>query len=186
MSCKEAGGSKVDRTPGENEVEGSMPGVLSFLFFLCVPFFFNSFVRHRICDLTTEYLDLIDCTYATELYAAVRRTSMYLYIPPCISAAAGLCSAVAAGAAPCCCCSSSCARLRKLLLWFIASDSSVSFSSSFKHVFVLMYVPLGGTVAFAASIYLYHASYILGNYGHARSQGGRQPAAAKPPCTMLK
>ena len=24
-------------------------------------------------------------------------------------------------------------------------------------------------------------AYILGNYGHARSQGGRQPAAAKPP-----
>ena len=33
-------------------------------------------------------------------------------------------------------------------------------------------------VAFAASICLY---YILGNFGHARSQGGRQPAAAKPP-----
>ena len=33
-------------------------------------------------------------------------------------------------------------------------------------------------VAFTASICPY---YIFGNYGHARSQGGRQPAAAKPP-----
>ena len=38
-------------------------------------------------------------------------------------------------------------------------------------------VPLRSTVAFTASICL---NCILGNYGHARSQGGRQPAAAKP------
>ena len=33
-------------------------------------------------------------------------------------------------------------------------------------------------VAFTASI----CEYTLGNYGHARIQGGRQPAAAKSPC----
>ena len=38
--------------------------------------------------------------------------------------------------------------------------------------------PLGITVAFTASSWLY---YILGNYGHARSQDGRHTAAAKPP-----
>ena len=54
-----------------------------------------------------------------------------------------------------------------------------SFFILVKHGLFLMYVPLGSTVAFTASICL---CYILGNYGHARSQGGRQPAAAKPPC----
>ena len=39
-------------------------------------------------------------------------------------------------------------------------------------------LPLGSTVAFTASICL---DYILGNDGHARSQGGRQPVASKPP-----
>ena len=34
-----------------------------------------------------------------------------------------------------------------------------------------MYLPLGSTVAFTASVCLY---YILGSYGHARSQGGHQ------------
>ena len=56
----------------------------------------------------------------------------------------------------------------------------LSFSSSKQHL-LLMHVPLGSTVAFAASIYLYYVSSILGNYGHARSQGGRQPAAVRPP-----
>ena len=41
----------------------------------------------------------------------------------------------------------------------------------------LLDVPLGSTVAFTASI----CRYLLGNYGNARSQGGRQPATAKPP-----
>ena len=44
--------------------------------------------------------------------------------------------------------------------------------------FKYMYVPLGSTVAFTVSICLY---YILGNYGHARSRGGRQTTATKPP-----
>jgi len=71
-----------------------------------------------------------------------------------------------------CCCSSSCAVWQKLLLvhriWF---HSVLSFSSN--TIYFLTDVPLGSTVAFTASICLY---YILGNYAHARSQGGRQPA----------
>ena len=38
--------------------------------------------------------------------------------------------------------------------------------------------PLGSVVTFTASTCLY---YIFGNCGHARSQGGRQPAEAEPP-----
>ena len=34
-----------------------------------------------------------------------------------------------------------------------------------------MFIPVGSTVAFTASVCLYH---ILGSYGHARSQGGHQ------------
>ena len=48
------------------------------------------------------------------------------------------------------------------------------------HLRILLY-PLAALLhfyAFTASICQY---YILGNYGHARSQGGRQPATAKPP-----
>ena len=41
-----------------------------------------------------------------------------------------------------------------------------------------MYVPLGSTAEFTDSIRRY---YILRNCGHARSQGGRHPAAANPP-----
>ena len=44
-----------------------------------------------------------------------------------------------------------------------------------------MNIPLGSIVAFTASICLY---YILANHGHARSQGGRQPAAPIPPVYM--
>ena len=51
----------------------------------------------------------------------------------------------------------------------------VFFFSSFKRDFFLMY-PLA-----VLSHLRPRFAYILGNYGHARSQGGRQPAAAKPP-----
>ena len=55
--------------------------------------------------------------------------------------------------------------------------------SSFKYDLFLMYVPVGSTaVAFAVSISLY---YIFSNYGHARSQGGCQPAAVKSPLYMV-
>ena len=44
-----------------------------------------------------------------------------------------------------------------------------------EHDLLLMYVPLGSVGAFTAPICPY---YILGNYGHARSEDGRHPAAA--------
>ena len=43
-------------------------------------------------------------------------------------------------------------------------------------------VPVGSTLAFTAPTCL---CYILGNYGYARSQGERQPAAAKTPFLVL-
>ena len=84
----------------------------------------------------------------------------------------------------CCCCSLVLmlfvivCRMELLLLCFIASDSSVFFL-----LIQTRYVPLGSTVAFTASIYVSYRSYIsyiLGSNGHTRSQGGRQPAGAKP------
>ena len=63
----------------------------------------------------------------------------------------------------------------KICCWFIESDSSVFFL--FIQTRYILNVLLVSTVAFTASICL---QYILGNHGHGRSQGGRQPAAAKP------
>ena len=66
---------------------------------------------------------------------------------------------------------------------FIASDSSVfflfiqtrfSFNVSYP-LAVLSHVQRRFTYTW------YYISYILDNCGHSRSQGGRQPAAAKPP-----
>ena len=113
----------------------------------------------------------------------------------------------------CCCCSGCCypavaaaavllfaAAVRHRVpadtIWccglFIASDSSVSFSW-FKNDFFLMYIPLGSTaVACTASIlpiqYVVHTILVYSSlviYGHARSQSGRQPAAAKLPLYIL-
>ena len=70
------------------------------------------------------------------------------------------------------CCRSSCAGWRKLFCWFIESDPFCF--SSFKR----FYVPLGSTTV--VSHLRSRFAYILGDCGHARSQGGRQPAAAKP------
>ena len=52
----------------------------AFFFFWCAVFS-ELFLLGTVCALTKEYLDLIDCNYATELYPAVRRTSMHVYIP---------------------------------------------------------------------------------------------------------
>ena len=177
------GGSKVDCIPSENEVESSNPGVFSF-FFICTVFFSTLFVRHRVCGFTTEYLDLIDCNYTTELYAAVRRTSVYSYLPAMYFW---------------CFCSVRVFAILLLLMQLLLHAAAVRHrvpdgkvcwcgslhlipvsSSSFKHNLLLMYVPLGSTaaVAFAALIYVWYVLHILGNYGHARSQDGRHPAAA--------
>ena len=63
---------------------------------------------------------------------------------------------------------------------FVAGSLNLTpvFTFLFVHTrFVFYGTPWQYCVAFTASICL----YILGNYGHARSQDGRQPAAAKPP-----
>ena len=58
-------------------------------------------------------------------------------------------------------------------------------SSSSKHDIFLMYpLAVPRTVSIYLRIILQYISHILENYGHARSQGGRHPVAAKPPlCT---
>ena len=61
-------------------------------------------------------------------------------------------------------------RMANFFCWFIESDL-FCFSS-----FTRFYVPLGSTVSHLRSRF----AYILGNYGHVRSQGGRQPATANP------
>ena len=110
ISCTETGGSKVGCIPSENEVEGSNPGVLSFFFFFA-PFFFGTiFSLGTVCVLSQlEYLDLKDFNYTTELFAAVRRTSMYLYISAMHFCC--FCSVLLYCCCCCCicCCSSSCA-----------------------------------------------------------------------------
>ena len=59
--------------------------------------------------------------------------------------------------------------------WFVESDPSVFFL--FIQTRVIFYVSFGSTVSHLRPRF----AYILGNYRHARSQGGRQPAAAKLP-----
>ena len=75
-------------------------------------------------------------------------------------------------------------RLRVGTVWFIASDSSVLFLLI--RTRLIFIAPLGSTVAFTSSFFLpMIISYILGNYGHARSQDGRYPAAADPPLVFF-
>ena len=71
-------------------------------------------------------------------------------------------------------------RMEKSCCLFIESDSSVLFLC-IQTRFTLN-VPLGSTGHFHHFLRPRLAcEYILGNYGHAWSKGGRQPAAAKPP-----
>ena len=142
---------------------------------LCVLFlllFLFCFVD-TVCGLTTEYLDLIDYDYTV---AAAQRTSMYLYIPAtyfCCCSVMCCYTAVAAAAAACCCYSSSCAGWQNLLLWSTASVSSVFFL--FIQTRLLSMYPLAVLPHLQRRFFTYNTYhvYILGNYGHARSQGGR-------------
>ena len=114
------------------------------------------------------------------LYAAVRRTSMHLYLS-CISSAAALCVAIFLLLQLKCCCKLAAAVCHRVpddticccgLLHLLPAFSF----SSFKHDLFLMY-------HLAVLSHLRpRSSYIFGNYGHARSQGGRQVNKAKPPC----
>ena len=137
---KENGRSKVAFTPGEVEVEGSIPVVLSF--FCCVPFF-SFFLLVNVCVFTTEYLDLIvDYNYSercwtTYKYAFVCTCHVFTHTERCCRrSCCSVCYATLAAAGTVrhrvpdgkiCCCGS-----LHLIPVF-------SFSSSFKHELFLMY-----------------------------------------------
>ena len=136
--------------------------------------------------LSQQNLDLIYCNYNTELYAAVRRANMYLYIPARYSCQVFLlllcvllycCCCCAATA---CCCSSSCPGWQNLFLWFLASDSSVFFL--FIQTRFVLNVPLGSTSL--PSIYLvntYHASSVIAGMRGGKA-GVSLPRRTPPPC----
>ena len=149
-------GSKVACTPRESEGGGSMPGVFSF--FSCFrvpggggPLFF---VRPRVSFYSSEYLDLIvyvlKCTllYQYGVICILRSIPATYFCCCCCCCCSALpsCCCCSCSAAACCCCSSSCAGWQNLLLWFIASDSSVFFP--FIQTRFTFNVPLGSTVAF--------------------------------------
>ena len=110
--------------------------------------YFTVLVKQRVFALTTEYLYMIYYNCTTELYAAVRpMRCMYLYIPAmyfCCCSVVIHSAVVAAADAACSCRSSSCAGWQTPLFSF----------RSFKHALLLMYVPVGRSVASAASTYL--------------------------------
>ena len=150
--------------------------------FVCVPFFLPLFVSRRVVSqpstsrtwytryyTDTRYYTAVQCCTAYYIY------DMHLYIQRCWRCwCCSACSYTAVVAA-----AADAVRHRvphgKNCCWLIESDSIQCFLSWKTIIFI---VPLGCSVAFTASICLY---YILGNYGHAWSQGGRQPAALKPP-----
>ena len=100
------------------------------------------------------------CTLRPDIfdYTAVRRICMYLEcvyaykVPSAVLCVAILLLLLQIAAAACCCCSSPSAGWRKLMMWFIESDSSVLFL--FIGTRFDSYAPLGSIVAFAASICL--------------------------------
>ena len=63
--------------------------------------------------------------------------------------------------------------------WFVESDPSVFFL--FNQTRFNLMVSLGSTVSHLRPRF----AYILGHYRRAWSQGGRQPAAAKPPLYIV-
>ena len=93
------------------------------------------------------------------------------------AAAAAAAAAALRVAASCLSCSSSCAGWPDLLLlhwiwpqWCLSQTRFIFYGTPWQYC-----------VACTPSTNM----YILGNYGYARSQGGRQPAAANPRCIIL-
>ena len=144
-----------------------------------------------VCGFITEYLYLRDYYY-TLLHDVRVWICMYWYIPAmyfccCCCCCSWVCcynTAVAAAATACCCCSSSCAGWQSLLLWFVASDSSVFFL--FIKIRFIFNVPLDSTIAFTASIFTYNAyhtsSVITGMRG---AKAGVSPPRQSPPCIYM-
>ena len=83
-----------------------------------------------------------------------------------------------------CCCSSSCAGWPILLLvhWIWSNSVYLSSFKQTRFIFDVIILIWQYSVAFTASIYV---PYNIGNYGQARSQGGRQLAAANPPPVII-
>ena len=145
-------------------------------FFLVCRYFLPLFVvwRRVVSQLSTSR------TSYTRYYTAVRRiiylACLYTY-RVLLTLLLLLCTGVVAAAA-------AAVRHRvadsKNCCWFIEYDSIQCFISSFKHDIFIMYVPLGSTVAFSASICLY---YILGSYGMRGAKTGVIPPRRSPPCT---
>ena len=144
-------------------------------FFFCVCANFTFFCWRHVEFVTGVYIKI-----RTMIEVSPEQLISQLYRHTFIqsAAAAALCYC-------CCCCSSSAAASCwsssscgewPSWCWFIESHPSVFLP--FIHKRIIFDVPLGSTncVAFTVSI-----CHILGNCGHARSQGRRQPATARPP-----
>ena len=118
------------------------------------------------------------CTIMIEVSSKQSRSQLYMHTECCCCRC-------------CCCCSVRCytvaaaavpllpAAVRHRvpdgqICWFVESVPVFSFCSLKRDLFLM--VPLGSTASHLRPRF----AYILGNYGHARSQGGRQPAAGKP------
>ena len=89
----------------------------------------------------------------------------------------------------CCCCGSSAAAscllfvvVRRMAKFVDGSFNLISaYSSHLNKRDIFWMVPLGGGTSHLRPRF----AYILGNYGQARSQGGRQPAAKPPLCICI-
>ena len=180
------GGQKVVSSPWESNFVSSIPGAPFFS--VAVPFFHSFFLSGTIPWVVSQ--PSTSTLFVGPDILRLHCCSTYLYINGMHlrtqSVIAALCcyTAVAAGscAAACCCCSSSTAGWQKLLLWLVESDSSVFLFSSLNSIYIFMY-PLAVLPhlrpRFSCCKMQEH------NCGHAQSQDGRQPAAAKPHCTYM-
>ena len=121
---------------------------------------------------TTNACIYLDCTYFIE---STGITLLSLLLLLCVAY-----SAVVA-ATTCYCCSSSCAGCAK----FVAGSLSLILSSVFFALKndLFLFTPKGSS--FTASICLYYVHPRYSNCGHARSQGGRRPPAAKSTVYMF-
>ena len=119
--------------------------------------------------ITQEYLDLI---HYNILYAAVRHTSMYLYM----LAMYFCCCCCSCSAAACCCCSSSCAGWQKFAAGSLNPIPVFSISSLKRDLF-WMY-PL----AVLCRIYGLDLLIFLAITGMRGAKAGVSPPRRSPPC----
>ena len=121
-------------------------------------------------------LPLFSLHFVTRYYTAVFRISLYTWhVFTHAASAATIAALYQCYCCSCRCCSLSCVGWQKLLLVHWIRFHPVPFFSSFDLHLSMICVPVGSTVSFTASKYLYD---ILGTCAHARSQSRRQLAAA--------